>query len=141
MILLDTDILSLFHKGHARITARMSQIDATETVGTTIITQAEILRARYEFLLKATDGDQLQRAQAGLERSQSLLDDLLTIPVDEKSAVEFDRLRQDKKLRKIGRADLLIACIALAHRATLVTKNIRHFRQVPGLRVENWADE
>ena len=55
-------------------------------------------------------------------------------------AAEFDRLRQDKKLKKIGRADLLIACIALAHRATLVTRNLRHFGQIPGLRLENWAD-
>ena len=56
-------------------------------------------------------------------------------------AAEFDRLRSHKKLVKIGRSDLLIASIALAHQATLVTRNVRHFRQVPGLNVENWADE
>jgi tRNA(fMet)-specific endonuclease VapC len=49
-------------------------------------------------------------------------------------------LRQDRKLKKIGRRDLLIACIALAHRAKVVTRNLKHFRQVPGLLVENWAD-
>jgi predicted nucleic acid-binding protein len=27
-----------------------------------------------------------------------------------------------------------------AHHATLVTRNLRHFRKVPGLRLENWAD-
>jgi tRNA(fMet)-specific endonuclease VapC len=43
-------------------------------------------------------------------------------------------------LRKIGRADLLIASVTLANRATLVTRNTRHFKQVPGLRVENWVD-
>ena len=42
--------------------------------------------------------------------------------------------------KKIGRADLLIACIALAHGETLVTRNVRHFKQVPGLTIENWAD-
>ena len=36
--------------------------------------------------------------------------------------------------------DLLIASIALAQRATLVTRNLRHFRQIPALNVENWAD-
>jgi predicted nucleic acid-binding protein len=28
----------------------------------------------------------------------------------------------------------------LAHDATLVTRNVRNFREVPELRVENWAD-
>jgi len=35
---------------------------------------------------------------------------------------------------------LLIASIALANDALLVTRNLRHFRQVPNLRLENWAD-
>ncbi|MFQ5595922.1 MAG: hypothetical protein ACE5HA_17400 [Anaerolineae bacterium] len=43
-------------------------------------------------------------------------------------------------MRKISRADLLIASIALAHRATLVTRNVRHFERVPGLIVTNWVD-
>lgn len=140
MILLDTDTVSLFHKGHPLVTERMRKVDATESVGTTIITYAEVMRGRYEFLLKAGDEEQLRRAQAGVDSSQALLDDLLTIPVDEAAAREFERLRQDKKLKNIGRADLLIACIVLAHRATLVTRNLRHFRQVPGLKLENWAD-
>ncbi len=45
-----------------------------------------------------------------------------------------------RKLRAIGRADLLIAAVALAHRSTMVTRNLRHFQQVPGLQVENWVD-
>jgi tRNA(fMet)-specific endonuclease VapC len=49
-------------------------------------------------------------------------------------------LRQNKKLKKIGRPDLLIAAITLAARGTLVTRNLKDFRLVPGLRVENWAD-
>jgi len=52
----------------------------------------------------------------------------------------FDSLRKNKKLKKIGRRDLLIAAISLAERATLVTRNLKDFRHVPGLQVENWAD-
>jgi tRNA(fMet)-specific endonuclease VapC len=62
------------------------------------------------------------------------------LPVDAASAVEFDRLRQNKKLKKIGRGDLLIASICLANRATLVTRNLKDFQKVPGLQVENWVD-
>jgi tRNA(fMet)-specific endonuclease VapC len=62
------------------------------------------------------------------------------LPIDRRVVAEFDRLRQNKKLKKIGRADVLIAAITLANRATLVSRNLKDFRQVPGLRVENWAD-
>ena len=41
---------------------------------------------------------------------------------------------------KTDKVDALIAAIALSHRATLVTRNLRHFRQVPELAVENWVD-
>jgi len=91
-------------------------------------------------VLKAADGIQLQIAQQRLNDTEDQLADVVVIPVDAVAAREFDRLRQEKSLRKIGRADLLIAAIALAQRATLVTRNVRHFRMVPGLHVVNWAD-
>lgn len=93
------------------------------------------------MLLKAADGEQLQRAQHWLDQT---VKHLAAIPkllsIDEPSADEFDRLRANRKLKKIGRADLLIASITLANRATLVTRNLEDFRQVPGLQVENWVD-
>ena len=39
---------------------------------------------------------------------------------------------------RIGALDLLIASQAVALDATVVTNNLREFRRVPGLRVENW---
>jgi tRNA(fMet)-specific endonuclease VapC len=109
-------------------------------IATTIITRIEILQGRFDFILKAADGDQLRRACEWLGRSEDLLTRITIVPIDAVAAVEFDRLRENKKLKKIGRADLLIASIALAQRATLVSRNLRHFQQVPGLSVENWAD-
>lgn len=38
----------------------------------------------------------------------------------------------------IGDRDLMIAAIALANRATLVSGNVGEFQRVPGLRVEDW---
>jgi tRNA(fMet)-specific endonuclease VapC len=139
MHLLDTDTLTHAHSGHAGIAERIHQVGEAN-VATTIITAIEILRGRHEFLLKASNGEQLLRAQQLLEASEELLQSLAIMPVDAATAVEFDKLRQNKKLKKIGRADLLIASIALAHRATLVTRNRRHFQQIPGLKVENWID-
>ena len=112
----------------------------TPDVGTTIITRIELLRGRFEFVLKAANGTELFRAQQLLIRTDELLAQTLVVPLDEAAAAVFDRLSAVRRLRQIGRADLLIASIALAYRATLVTRNIRHFRQVPGLTVINWVD-
>jgi tRNA(fMet)-specific endonuclease VapC len=136
MHLLDTDTLTHLHASHPRVVANLRTLDDPE-VGTTIVTKIEIPRARYEFVLKASDGNQLLRAQHWLEQSEQLLAGLLIVPFDSAAASQFDKLAQKRKLRKIGRADLLIASIALAHRATLVTRNTRHFQQVPNLSVIN----
>ena len=41
MILLDTDIVSLYHAGHERVTARIESVDPGELLGTTVVTAAE----------------------------------------------------------------------------------------------------
>ncbi len=139
MHILDTDTLSRLHAGDARVQKHKERFDPAEVV-TTVITRIEILRGRFDFVLKATDGEQVRRAQDWLRRSEELLSRIAIVPLDAPAADRFDNLRQNKKLRKIGRADLLIAAVALAHEATLVTRNVKHFRQVPGLKVENWVD-
>ncbi|MBD2604664.1 type II toxin-antitoxin system VapC family toxin [Scytonema hofmannii FACHB-248] len=139
MYLLDTDTLTYLYAGNANVIARLKALENSE-VGITIITKAEMLRGRIDYLLKAETGESLLRAQELLFRTEELLGELLIVPVSQSAADEFERLRIVSKLRKIGRADLLIASISLANRATLVTRNIRHFKQIPGLRVVNWVD-
>lgn len=41
----------------------------------------------------------------------------------------------------LAEPDLRIASIALSRGLILVTRNVRHFRRVPELTVENWIDE
>lgn len=139
MHLLDTDTLTYLHAGHLRVVRHLRELDDPD-VGTTIITKIELLRGRFEFLLKAASGTDLLRAQQWLVGTEELLAQILIVPMDEAAAFEFYRLRAARRLRKIGRADLLIASIALAHRATLVTRHVRHFEQIPRLIVTNWVD-
>jgi tRNA(fMet)-specific endonuclease VapC len=138
MILLDTDSFTLHQMGHARFMERFQA--AAEVPAITVVTQVEALRGLQDALLKAEDGARLLRAQQGMVRTTRHLALFLVVPFDDAAAAEFDRLRQNKKLKKVGRGDLLIASIVLANRALLVTRNERHFRQIAGLRVENWAD-
>ncbi len=139
MFVLDTDTLTHLYAGHPRVIEQLRRANDPE-IGITIITKIEILRGRHEFLLKASNGDELLRAYHWLTRSEELLEQILILPIDAESASVFDQLRTQQSLRKIGRADLLIASIAIAQRATLVTRNLRHFRVIPGLHLTNWVD-
>ena len=139
MHILDTDTLTHLHAGHSRVRQRLQELDDPE-VAITVITRIEVLRGRFDFILKAATGADLLKAQRFLTRSEDLLEQIVTLPLNEQSAAEFDRLKVSGRLSKIGRADLLIASIALSYRAILVTRNIRHFSQVPGLTIVNWID-
>ena len=138
MILLDTDTYTLHQRAHERVVERCRT--AKEVPSITIATQIEILRGRYDDLFKAVDGDRVLRAQEVLAITLQHMAQFPVVPFDASAVTEFDRLRGTKGLRRIGRGDLLIAAIALANRATLVTRNSRDFRKVPGLQIENWAD-
>jgi len=138
MILLDTDILTLLFQGHSRVVMRLEL--AEENVGTTIITRIEILRGRFEAVLKAANSAQLQAAQQRLWDTEDQLSRVPILPIGKNAATQFDKLLNNKKLKNIGRGDVLIAAMALAVDATLVTRNVRDFKRVPDLKFENWAD-
>lgn len=138
MILLDTDMLTLLFQGNARVVSRLRS--AEDDVATTMITRIEVLRGRFDAIFKAANADQLQKACQRLRDTESRLSTLPIVMIDGPDAEQFAVLLRNKKLRSIGRGDLLIAAIALAQRAILVTRNQRDFQKVPGLRIENWAD-
>jgi tRNA(fMet)-specific endonuclease VapC len=139
MKILDTDILSLLFHNHARVASRHQQ--ETDEVAITVITRIQVLQGRFAMLLKAANGTELLRAQHWLDLT---IDNLAAIPkvlpIDDRAVSEFDRLVESRKLKKVGRADLVIAAITLAHRATLVTRNLKDFRRIPGLQIESWSE-
>jgi tRNA(fMet)-specific endonuclease VapC len=75
---------------------------------------------------------------AKLQRQIEAFADWIILPWDAESADLFGKLRRQGL--RIGSLDLKIACIALAHDATVLTRNATDFAQVPGLRIENWLD-
>jgi tRNA(fMet)-specific endonuclease VapC len=138
MIILDTDILSLVFLYHSRVMQRVRI--APESPVICLVTRIEVLQGRFDAVLKGADANQVLTAQARLALAEKELAKYTVIPFEDAAGAAFNDLRQEKKLRKIGRKDLLIACIALANRAILVTRNVKDFQLVPGLRLENWAD-
>jgi predicted nucleic acid-binding protein len=63
----------------------------------------------------------------------------LVLAIDTGAATPFDRLQQNKAVRRIGRGDQLIANIVRANGAVLVSRTLKDFQKVPGLKGENWV--
>jgi tRNA(fMet)-specific endonuclease VapC len=60
MHLLDTDTLTYLHAGHPRVEEHLRRLDDDE-VAITVITRIEVLRGRFDFVLKAATGTDLLR--------------------------------------------------------------------------------
>ena len=63
------------------------------------------------------------------------------IPFDEKSCKTYARIRVslEKVGAPIGPMDLLIASIGITNNFVLVTNNIKDFKRIKGLKLENWV--
>jgi len=62
------------------------------------------------------------------------------VPFDEICARHFGAIASTlaREGTPIGERDVMIAATAIAAEATLVTRNLQHFKRVRGLRTENW---
>jgi tRNA(fMet)-specific endonuclease VapC len=138
MFLLDTDIATLAYHGHPRVLKRIQAAD--RPVCLPMVTRLELLRGRIDSVIKAADVEELLRAEDRLVRTEVFCSGFAIIAIGAAAAGLFFRLRGYKHAKKMGRGDLLNACISLAYSATLVTRNVKDYANVLGLRVENWAD-
>ena len=62
------------------------------------------------------------------------------LPFDRQSGQVFGMLKAELEKRGIGcsEPDLRIAAVAIQHSLILITDNTKHFKNIPGLRIENW---
>lgn len=65
------------------------------------------------------------------------------LPFDSKAARLYGSIRAEleRKGSVVGGNDLLIAATALSQGATLVTHNVREFKRIPALPLEDWGEE
>jgi tRNA(fMet)-specific endonuclease VapC len=140
MTILDTDILTLYAMGNEKVGRKVNDASGPEQLAVTIISRMEILRGRFDGIVKAADESQLRVAMQRFLEAQDMLNSFSTLPVNDEAIQHFTSLKKHKKAKKMRRADMLIACIALAHGELLVTRNIKDYKDVPDLRLENWAD-
>ncbi len=81
-----------------------------------------------------------ERVEANLLLLTKFFAPFRSLPFDDRCAEHYGVVRASlaRLGSPIGPNDMLIASIALAHDATLVTANEAEFRRVPGLRMESW---
>jgi tRNA(fMet)-specific endonuclease VapC len=79
------------------------------------------------------------------EKNQEALNEFLSpleiLPFDDRAAFSYGEIRAFLQQRglKIGAMDMLIAAQAKSLSIPLVTNNLKEFKRIPGLRLENWV--
>jgi predicted nucleic acid-binding protein len=130
MKVLDTDFLIAVLRKAPEVKAKLDDLSVSdEPVVTTIFNAQEILF-----------GALLSRDQQNYPRTQRFLSTMNILDYNLECAhhaLEI-KIALQKKGTSIGTFDELIAGICLAHGATLVTRNLKHFKQVLGLEIESW---
>ena len=138
MLVLDTDHLSVLERPESRERAilirRLEQAVAESTV-TTIVSYEEQSRGWLAYVARARSKSEQLDAYDRLSRHVATYRSMTVLSFDEAA---FDRYLFLKREVSIGTLDLKIAAITLAHDAILLSRNLKDFEQVPGLKVEDW---
>lgn len=133
--LLDTDIFSEILKGiDQNVVAKATAYRATfghYTIST--ITVMEVVKGLHKLQRE----DRIQQFLAGLPTVELLALDLRSSELAGRIYADLERAGQP-----LGRADPMIAAIALRHGLTLVTGNLSHYQRIQalsyGLKLDNW---
>jgi tRNA(fMet)-specific endonuclease VapC len=138
--ILDTDLLTIqqtrSQPGYDRLQARLRQHPA-EAVCTSIVNFQEQVQGWLAAINHWRRPAQLLQAYAELAGLLKYYLQLKVLPFDQAAYDRFVELRQQRL--GLGTLDLRIASVALVTNSTLLTRNLRDFQRVPGLRVEDWS--
>lgn len=104
----------------------------------TVVTVEEETRGWLAQISRQRDVRRQAAPYNKFQRQIEAFAEWLILPWDADSASSFLNFR--RRGLRIGSMDLKIACIVLAHDATLLTRNTLDFAKVSGLRFENWLE-
>ncbi|MBN1625678.1 MAG: type II toxin-antitoxin system VapC family toxin [Deltaproteobacteria bacterium] len=129
--MLDTDIcIYIIKKKPAQVLQRLKK-SAISDIAISSITLSEL-----EYgIAKSSQPEQNRAALIGF------LAPLEIVHFDEKAAFHYGKIRSllESEGKMIGAMDLLIASHARSLSLTLVTNNVKEFKRIPKLQLENWV--
>lgn len=131
--LLDTNICVFLLRGMYEVDQKINHVGLKNCY----ISEITVLELKY--------GVELSKQRDGIDRKEQLNRFLATIsilPITE----SLDFCAKEKiRLRLAGTPaeddfDLLIGCTAVVDGMTMVTENIKHFKNINGIHLENWIN-
>ncbi len=132
MYLLDTNVcIHLLNERHIGIEKNFRSHSPANIAMCSIVKAELLFGARHS-----------QRVSANLQRLQQFFAPLTSLPFDDRCAEEYAQIRADLTVQGeiIGPNDMLIAAIARANNASLVTHNVGEFSRIVGIKIEDWED-
>ena len=139
-IILDTDIVSIMFRkaqpAYASLHRRLA-LHPPQEIAVCIVSFQEEMKGWLAFINKARTPAKIVEAYGKLGKALREFCQMRVLPFDDAAQVRFTELRRNRI--RIGTLDLRIASVALATGAILVSRNLRDFKHVPGLRVEDWT--
>ena len=128
MILLDTNIVVAYLNGNEPVASKVVENINKITLSTLVV-------AELDYGAKAS-----QNSLKNLSNLNRFIELVRIIPFDLACARMLGTIKS--RLRQIGKptgeVDAMIAAIALANKAELVTGNTRHFQNIEGLKLSSW---
>ena len=130
MYLLDTNVCINFLNGSSKSVVQHFRSHSPSEIVVCSIVKAELLYGARNS----------QRVDANLQILKMFFSPLESLPFDDRCADEYGLIRADfaAQGRLIGPNDMLIAAVARAYDAVLVTHNTREFSRITGLSVDDW---
>jgi len=129
MKVFDTDFLVALLRGEDEVAGFLDRFTEEETT-TTSINSFELFRGAFK------SGNR----EENLEKTSELLSSLNMISFDEPASRLAGEIyaELEKKGQPLEIRDCLVAAMTMANNATLVTRNLKHFSRVRGLKLEQW---
>lgn len=128
--LLDTNIFIYWLKGKQSVEAKILEV-GLPNISMSFISACELFYG----------ANKSHKIQENLKVIQELLENVTVINSEEAICRVFGELKASQELagKRIDDADLLLAACAIGKKLILVTNNEKHFKNLKGLKVENWS--
>lgn len=126
---LDTDVLVEFLRGNEKVVRFVAALSNDVAISTPVLA---------ELYFGAHRSSRLEERYREIEQ---LMARATIVPFDSAAAQIYGKIRSELHAtgKPIGEMDTLIGAVAVAHKAALVTRNVRHFERIKNLRVVVWS--